>query len=129
MNKHRNVEFGYELPERTRSILVWIMAMMTGIDDDSASIVLFHGAFQLPQAFITAARNAGRHGDELVRMLIAALCKIPVRAFQGSGHFLPGFAETNIVHRIADHGPVQPSEPMGLKCILQRHRYRMLPPR
>src|SRR5262252_784409 len=32
MNKHRNVEFGYELPERTRSILVWIMPMMTGID-------------------------------------------------------------------------------------------------
>src|SRR5260370_30799046 len=106
MNKDRNVEISDELPERTRSILVGVMPMMTGIDDDGAGIVLFHGAFQLPQAFITAARNAGRHSDELVGMPIAALCKIPVRAFQGGGHFFPGLAETNVVHRIADHGPV-----------------------
>src|SRR5260370_4018852 len=44
MNKHRNVEISDEVPERTRGVLVPVMPMMTGIDDERAGIVLYHGA-------------------------------------------------------------------------------------
>jgi hypothetical protein len=70
MNKDRDIQAGHELPERLGGVLIRVMAVMAGVDDDGSGVVLPHRAFKLPEALVAAAGYARGHCDELVGMLI-----------------------------------------------------------
>ena len=62
-------------------------------------------------------------------MLVAAGREITVGTLK-RGHDLPiGVHVTDVMHRIADHGSIEPDERMRLKSIIERHRDRNRPPR
>ena len=129
MDEDRNIEIGHQLEERFRGVLVRIVAVMAGIDDDGARVVLLHGALQFFQEFIATVGHAGRHGDELVRVQVAALGKMPVRALDGGDHVFHRLHVPDVVHGVADHGAVEAGERVGLERVLHGHRHRNRPPR
>src|SRR5882757_6629641 len=106
MDEDRNVEIGHQFEEWPRNFRVWILALVTGIDDDGAGVVIFDGAFEFFEEFVTPARDAGRHRDELVGMLVATVCKITIGTLDRSNRFLHGLHMPDVMHRIADDGAV-----------------------
>src|ERR1700692_2273053 len=102
---------------------------MAGIDDDGAGVILLPGGFQFLQELVAAVGNAGRHGDELVRVQVAALGQMPVRALDGGDDVFGRLHVADVMHGIADYGAVEAGERMGRKRILHGHRHRNWPPR
>src|SRR5262249_20606571 len=99
-----------------------------GVDDDGSGVILPYRAFQLLETLVAAAGYAGGHGDELVGMIIATFGEVTVRALDRRQRFLRRLAKADVVHRVADHGPIQAHETVGVQRVLDRHRHRMLPP-
>ena len=122
MDENRNVEIGRQPEERLGLVGIRIVALMARIDDDGAAIVLLHRAFQLAQAFVAAAGNAGRHRDELVGVLVPAFGEIPVGILEPGDGLRHGLAKPQEMTGIADHGPVEAGQLMGRQHILERHR-------
>ena len=46
MDENRDIEIAHQLEERSCRVLVWIVAVMAGIDDDGARVILLYGALQ-----------------------------------------------------------------------------------
>src|SRR5580700_2672324 len=129
MDEDRNIQIGHQLEERFRRILVRIVAVMAGIDDDSAGVILLNGALQLFHKLVAAVGHAGRHGDELVRVLVPAPGEMPVRAFDGGDDVFRRLHVPDVMHRVANHSAVEAGERVGPERILHGHRHRNRPPR
>src|ERR1700730_10165222 len=104
MDKNWNVEVRHQLEEGPGLVGIRIATLMARIDDDGAAIVALHRAFELAQAFIATARNAGRHRYQLVGVQIPAFGEITVGAFEPRDGLVHRFAEPQEMPGVADDG-------------------------
>ena len=120
MNKDRDIELAREPPKGPRRILVGITAVMAGVDDDGSSIVLPNRALELLERFIAAARYAGGHCDELVRMVVTAFGEVAVRALDCGQRLLRRLAKADVMDRVADDGPIETNQVVRVQGVLER---------
>ena len=125
MHEDRDVELGRELKERPGVVVVRKGAAVARINQDGAQVVLLHGALQLAQQVVAAARDRGGNGDDLVLVAVAQRRQIFVRRPDRRQRLIARIG-LEIVARVRDHADVEADLVMQPQHVLDRRRKRPL---
>src|SRR5258708_3730507 len=107
MHKDRDVELAGEPEERPRVVVVRIGTAMARTDQHAAQVVLLHGAFELAQMVVAAARDCDRDCHHAVLMLVPQRRQIVVRLADRRQRVLARIG-LEVMAGVRDHAEVQP---------------------
>ena len=127
MNHDRYVEFLDQLPERTRFVVVRVMSLVTGVNENALETEFTNGALGLLDEGWPAARQDG--GEAIKRTFVGVLNLRGIIAppLYGGKLVLLALA-AQIMSGVGHHADVNARLVMRVEEILEHHRTTMLAP-
>ena len=127
MDHHRHVEVLHQLPERPRLVVVGIMALVAGMDEDALEAELLDRALGLLDEGRPAARQDGGEGVEHALVVLPAPWRRS-RSTPAPTAVPRRRACPEIMRGVGDHADVDVVLVVGVEEILQHHRAAALAP-
>jgi hypothetical protein len=128
MYHHRNVEFLDELPERTRFIVIRIMSLVAGMDENAFETEFANGPLGLLDEGRSSARQDCRETVKHTLVLVLHFGRAVGPALDGGKLLAIAFA-AQIMSGIGHHTDVDACLVMSVQEIFEHHRAAVFAPR
>src|SRR5262249_6731786 len=121
MNHHRHVEVLHQFPKRACFVVVWIMALVAGMNEDALESKLADRAFGLLDEGRAPAGQDGGEGVERALVFLLNLGGIIAPLLHRRQFFMCGLA-AQIMRGVGHHADIDAVLVMSIEEVLEHHR-------